>query len=74
MRTLYAIDVRHVLPTIGVPTLVLHRTGDLRAAALGGEFIACPFREWAVLTDKKTIPDDLLVREFYDGQRVGGNA
>ena len=24
----YAIDVRHVLPTIGVPTLVLHRTGD----------------------------------------------
>lgn len=23
------IDVRHVLPTIGVPTLVLHRTGDL---------------------------------------------
>jgi class 3 adenylate cyclase/pimeloyl-ACP methyl ester carboxylesterase len=23
------IDVRHVLPTIGVPTLVLHRTGDV---------------------------------------------
>jgi pimeloyl-ACP methyl ester carboxylesterase len=23
-----AIDVRHVLPTISVPTLVLHRTGD----------------------------------------------
>ena len=22
------------------------------------------FSEWAVLTDKKTIPDDLLVREF----------
>jgi pimeloyl-ACP methyl ester carboxylesterase len=24
-----AIDVRHVLPTIGAPTLILHRTGDL---------------------------------------------
>jgi pimeloyl-ACP methyl ester carboxylesterase len=25
----YAIDVRHVLPTIAVPTLVLHRTGEI---------------------------------------------
>src|SRR5262249_18013602 len=29
LRMNQAIDVRHVLPAIGVPTLVLHRTGDL---------------------------------------------
>jgi pimeloyl-ACP methyl ester carboxylesterase/class 3 adenylate cyclase len=28
MRMNHEIDVRYVLPTIGVPTLVLHRTGD----------------------------------------------
>jgi len=28
MRTNYALDVRHVLPAIRVPTLVLHRVGD----------------------------------------------
>ena len=28
MRMSHGIDVRQVLPTIGVPTLVLHRTGD----------------------------------------------
>jgi pimeloyl-ACP methyl ester carboxylesterase len=29
LRMNHAIDVRQVLPTIGVPTLVLHRTGDV---------------------------------------------
>ena len=28
IRMNHGIDVRHVLPTIGVPTLVLHRTGN----------------------------------------------
>jgi class 3 adenylate cyclase len=28
MRTNYALDVRHILPAIRVPTLVLHRLGD----------------------------------------------
>jgi class 3 adenylate cyclase len=28
MRTNYALDVRHVLPAIRVPTLILHRVGD----------------------------------------------
>jgi class 3 adenylate cyclase/pimeloyl-ACP methyl ester carboxylesterase len=28
MQVNHGIDVRHVLPTIGVPTLVLHRTGE----------------------------------------------
>ena len=29
MRMNHGIDVRHVLPTLGVPTLVMHRTGDM---------------------------------------------
>jgi class 3 adenylate cyclase/pimeloyl-ACP methyl ester carboxylesterase len=29
IRMNHGIDVRHVLPTIGVPTLVLHRTGEV---------------------------------------------
>ena len=34
------IDVRHVLPTISVPTLVLHRTGDLAVNAEHGRYMA----------------------------------
>jgi class 3 adenylate cyclase len=34
------IDVRHVLPTIRVPTLVLHRTGDLDSRVDEGRYIA----------------------------------
>ena len=34
------IDIRHVLPTIRTPTLVLHRTGDLDADVAGGRYIA----------------------------------
>ena len=34
------VDIRGVLPTIRVPTLVLHRTGDLDAAVEGGRYIA----------------------------------
>jgi class 3 adenylate cyclase/pimeloyl-ACP methyl ester carboxylesterase len=40
MRMDYAIDVRHVLPTIGVPTLVLHRTGDLTVNVEHGRYMA----------------------------------
>lgn len=34
------IDVRHVLPSIRVPTLILHPTGDRTAAVEGGRFLA----------------------------------
>ncbi|MDQ3686093.1 MAG: alpha/beta fold hydrolase, partial [Acidobacteriota bacterium] len=34
------IDVRHVLPTIRVPTLVLHRTGDLCLKVEEGRYVA----------------------------------
>jgi pimeloyl-ACP methyl ester carboxylesterase len=40
LRMVHAIDVRHVLPTIGVPTLVLHRTGDLTANVEHGRYLA----------------------------------
>ena len=33
-------DVRHVLPTIGVPTLVLHRTGDIPVNVENGRYLA----------------------------------
>ena len=34
------IDVRHVLPTIRIPTLVLHRTGDLCLKVEEGRYVA----------------------------------
>lgn len=34
------IDVRHVLPAIRVPTLVLHRAGDIRVKVGAGRYIA----------------------------------
>ena len=40
MAALYEIDVRQVLPTIRVPTLILHRTGDLVAPVEGARLMA----------------------------------
>ena len=40
MRTNYALDARHVLPAIRVPTLVLHRTGDSLIPVECGRYIA----------------------------------
>jgi len=40
MRMNFEIDVRHVLPTIGVPTLVVHRTGDRMINIEHGRYIA----------------------------------
>ncbi|MDE5442265.1 alpha/beta fold hydrolase [Bradyrhizobium sp. CSA207] len=34
------IDVRHILPTIHTPTLVLHRTGDTRVNVEAGRYLA----------------------------------
>jgi pimeloyl-ACP methyl ester carboxylesterase len=35
----YEIDVRHVLPTVSVPTLVLHRTGDRASKVEHGRYL-----------------------------------
>jgi class 3 adenylate cyclase len=40
MRMNSEIDVRHVLPAIRVPTLILHRSGDTRVNVEGGRYLA----------------------------------
>jgi pimeloyl-ACP methyl ester carboxylesterase/class 3 adenylate cyclase len=40
VAALFEIDVRDILPTIGVPTLVVHRTGDLVAPVEGARLMA----------------------------------
>ncbi len=74
------IDVRHVLPTIQVPTLVLHRTGDqdvdveegrwIAARVPGATFVELPgdaHLAWAGDTDE--MVDEL--EEFFTGVRRG---
>ncbi len=57
MAALFEIDVRDVLPTIRVPTLILHRTGDLIAPVEGARLMA------------ERIPDARLV-EFEGTDHV----
>jgi pimeloyl-ACP methyl ester carboxylesterase len=40
MRANYEIDVRHVLPTIQAPTLILHRVGDRTVPVEAGRYLA----------------------------------
>lgn len=40
MRMNSQIDVRHILPAIRVPTLILHRSGDTRVNVEGGRYLA----------------------------------
>jgi pimeloyl-ACP methyl ester carboxylesterase/class 3 adenylate cyclase len=40
IQALYEIDVRDILPTIRVPTLIVHRTGDLVAPVEGARLMA----------------------------------
>ena len=74
------IDIRAVLPTIGVPTLVLHRTGDLDAKVEEGHWIAeqIPGARFVELPgvdhlpwvgDQESILDE--VEEFLTGVRHG---
>jgi class 3 adenylate cyclase len=72
------IDLRHVLPAIAVPTLVLHRTGDLVAHADSGRYIAkhipgARFIELPgddhlpIVGDVDSIADE--IEEFLTGER-----
>jgi pimeloyl-ACP methyl ester carboxylesterase len=72
------IDVRHVLPTIRVPTLVLHRTGDLDSNVAEGRYIAerIPGAKFVELPGADHMPwvgnqEDILdeVEEFLTGIR-----
>jgi pimeloyl-ACP methyl ester carboxylesterase len=72
------IDVRHVLPTIQVPTLVLHRTGDhdvnvaegryLAVKIPGAKFVELPGDDhWIAAGDTDAIDDE--IEEFLTGTR-----
>jgi class 3 adenylate cyclase len=76
----FEIDVRHVLPTIRVPTLVLHRTGDRVISVEEGRLIArsIPGAKYVELPGEDHAPfvgdADLLVdeiEEFLTGTRAG---
>lgn len=40
MRVNYELDVRHLLPSVRVPTLILHRTGDALVPVAAGRYLA----------------------------------
>src|SRR5262249_54557128 len=40
MRANYEIDVRHILPSIHLPTLILHRVGDSTVPVEAGRYLA----------------------------------
>jgi class 3 adenylate cyclase len=71
------IDVRHVLPAISVPTLVLHRTGDRDSRSEEGRYIAerIPGARFVELAGDVHVPvidaDQILdeVEEFLTGTR-----
>lgn len=72
------IDVRHVLPTIRVPTLVLHRTGDMCLKVEEGRYVAerIPGAKFVELPGVDHLPfvgaqDEILdeVEEFLTGVR-----
>jgi pimeloyl-ACP methyl ester carboxylesterase len=72
------IDVRHVLPAVRVPTLVIHRTGDLDASVEEGRWIAAqiPGARFVELPGADHLPwigdtDALVdeVEEFLTGVR-----
>jgi class 3 adenylate cyclase len=73
------IDVRHVLPTIQVPTLVLHRTGDTDSSVEEGRYIAAhiPGSRFVELDGDDHLPwidpDQIVdeVEEFLTGMRSG---
>ena len=72
------IDVRHVLPAVGVPTLVLHRRDDdsiafdegryAAARIPGAEFVELPGRDhaWFVDPEQITAPVERFLRELWE--------
>jgi len=77
------IDVRHILPAIRVPTLVLHRTGDLDANIEEGRYIATriPGAKFVELPGEDHLPwvgdqDAIIdeIEEFLTGIRPAPHA
>ena len=77
MRMAFEIDVRHVVPTITTPTLVLHRVGDRICDVENGRWLArhLPNAKYVELPGENHLAfvdgDDILdeVREFLTGVR-----
>ena len=77
MRMAFEIDVRHVVPTITTPTLVLHRVGDLICHVENGRWLArhLPNAKYVELPGENHLAfidgDDILdeIREFLTGVR-----
>ena len=76
IRMYYDVDVRHVLPALNVPALVIHRTGDLIAPVAGGRTFAerIPGAKYVELPGNDHVPmagdmDALVdeVEEFLTG-------
>lgn len=77
MRMAFEIDVRHVVPSITVPTLILHRVGDRVCAVENARWLAEHIEDakYVELEGENHIPwlggDDILdeIREFLTGVR-----
>jgi hypothetical protein len=77
MRMAFDIDVRHVLPSINVPTLILHRVGDEVCHVENARCMAkhIPGAKYVELPGNDHVPwsggDDMLseIREFLTGVR-----
>lgn len=74
------VDIRHVLPAIRVPTLILHRTGDLDIDVGGSRYMAgqIPGAKYVELPGNDHLPwagdEDMIldeVEEFLTGVRRG---
>ena len=83
MRANYEIDVRHLLPSIRVPTLILHREGDALVPVEAGRYLArkipraryveLPGDDHMLQALDREVLDTLLDRiaEFMTGRRDG---
>lgn len=83
LRANYEIDVRHVLPAIQAPTLILHRVGDKAVPVEAGRYIAQHIRgaKYLELPGEDHLPQaydrntlDLVIgeiEEFVTGTRSG---
>jgi pimeloyl-ACP methyl ester carboxylesterase len=77
MRMAFDIDVRHVVPTINVPTLIVHTTGDQVCHVENARFLArsIPGARYVELPGADHVPwfepDQTIaeIREFLTGQR-----
>ncbi len=80
LRMNFEIDIKHVLPTIGVPTLVLHQSGDPAVPDFGDRYMSQNIpsaryvevpgaHHWPWMGDSDVLLDE--VQEFLTGVRPG---